>query len=59
MEYRSWKSKGRYIIFDIYADTEAVDDDPDMEALRAEEQELLATDDPADASERGRDYDHV
>ena len=31
--------------FDIYADTEAVDDDPDMEALRAEEQELLATDD--------------
>ena len=31
--------------FDIYADTEAVDDDPDMEALRAEEQELLAADD--------------
>ena len=31
--------------FDIYVDTEAVDDDPDMEALRAEEQELLATDD--------------
>ena len=31
--------------FDIYADTEAVDDDPDMEALSAEEQELLATDD--------------
>ncbi len=31
--------------FDIYADTEAVDDDPDMEALRVEEQELLAADD--------------
>ncbi len=31
--------------FDIYADTEAVDDDSDMEALRAEEQELLAADD--------------
>jgi len=31
--------------FDIYADTEAVDDDPDMEALRAEERELLAADD--------------
>ena len=31
--------------FDIYADTEAADDDPDMEALRAEEQELLAADD--------------
>ncbi len=31
--------------FNIYADTEAVDDDPDMEALRVEEQELLAADD--------------
>ena len=31
--------------FNVYADTEAADDDPDMEALRAEEQELLATDD--------------
>ena len=31
--------------FNIYADTEAADDSPDMEALRTEEQELLATDD--------------
>ncbi len=31
--------------FNVYADTEAADDDPDMEALRAEEQELLAADD--------------
>ena len=31
--------------FNIYADTEATDDSPDMEALRTEDQELLATDD--------------
>ena len=31
--------------YNIYADTEAADDSPDMEALRTEEQELLATDD--------------
>ena len=31
--------------FNIYADTEAADDSPDMEALRTEEQELLAADD--------------
>ena len=32
--------------FNIYAKTEATDDNPDMEELRAEEQELLAADDP-------------
>ena len=31
--------------FNVYADAEAADDDPDMEALRAEERELLAADD--------------
>ena len=31
--------------FNIYADTETADDSPDMEALRTEEQELLAADD--------------
>ena len=31
--------------FNIYADAEAADDSPDMEALRTEEQELLAADD--------------
>lgn len=31
--------------FNVYAETETADDDPDMEELRTEEQELLAADD--------------